>query len=239
MTTTFNTIRHHEQENEKLFNKEATTYYRRYDEEFVYTPSYNHFSKILFGLTISFTHRISVLDVGCGTGRYFHCLDNLKELTGIDISANMLEEAKVPFKRASIPLSDINLIHGSFYDHDFGTKQFDFIYSVGVLGEHAPFDQHTAQKLCDLLSQGGMLYFTIVDIKPRKTDMRKLAEAIYPYLPGTLKRVLDKRWETLYMTYEQVDAIMKNTPFSSYTLTRHIARDPKWKGAHLECIATK
>jgi hypothetical protein len=58
-------------------------------------------------------------------------------------------------------------------------------------------------------------------------------------MPSGIKSVLDKRWETLYMTYDQLDTLMKAVPFSSYRISRHIAQDPKWKGVHLECVATK
>ena len=36
---------------------------------------------------------LRVLDLGCGTGRYFHCLNNISCLVGIDISPDMLEVA--------------------------------------------------------------------------------------------------------------------------------------------------
>jgi ubiquinone/menaquinone biosynthesis C-methylase UbiE len=239
METAKHTILFHEQENHKLYDQAMTSNYRKYDEVFPTTNSYKHIAGIITHLSSGFEHPIAVLDVGCGTGRYFHCLKNLKELTGIDVSHNMLIEARQPYKRSLIPLETISLIEGNFYTHDFGNEKFDFIYSVGVLGEHALFDKAVADKLFSLLKDGGKIFFTVVDIEPRKNLKRKAAEALYPILPKNVRNVLDQRWETLYMTYTQLDDIMKQTSFSKYTILRHLSEDPKWKGAHLECIAEK
>lgn len=239
METAKQSIRFHEQENHRLYDQAMTSGYRKYDEVFPTTNSYKHLAGIITHLSTSFGHSISVLDVGCGTGRYFHCLRNLKELTGIDVSHYMLLEARDPYKRSVIPLDSISLIEGNFYTHNFGNEKFDFIYSVGVLGEHAVFDQSVADKLFSLLRDGGKLFFTVVDIEPRKNLKRKAAEALYPFLPKKVRNILDQRWETLYMSYAQLDNIMKKTAFTNYTILQHLSEDPKWKGAHLECIAEK
>lgn len=226
-------------ENDKVYDVGMSTNYRQYDEEFVHTKAYTHIAGKIKRLTASFSHPISALDVGCGTGRYFHVLQNLKELTGIDVSRNMLVEAQNPFRGDAIAHADINLMEGNFYDYDFEGQKFDFIYSVGVLGEHTVFDRHVAEKLYSLLKTGGTLFFSVVDIEPRKNLKRKLAEAAYPFLPKSIKQVLDKRWETCYMTYAELDAIMRKVPFSSYEIDRYVSEDPLWEGVHLECIAYK
>ncbi len=38
--------------------------------------------------------QIDVLDAGCGTGRHFHCLQHVRLLVGVDISAEMLRAAR-------------------------------------------------------------------------------------------------------------------------------------------------
>lgn len=232
-------IQYHEKENEKVYNATHTSNYRKYDDEFIHTKAYAHIAGKIKELSSSFNRPISVLDVGCGTGRYFHAIHNLEALTGIDVSHNMLEEAKNPYGRTAIAISDIELIEGNFYNYDFGNRKFDFIYSVGVLGEHAPFDEHTCHKLKSLLKDGGKLFFTNVDIEPRKNAKRKLAETIYPLLPKNIKAVLDKRWETCYMTWTQLENIVRKEQFSSYEISRYASEDPKWDGVHLECVAIK
>jgi len=39
---------------------------------------------------------LDVLDLACGCGRYFHRIQQVKTLTGVDLSPAMLEEAKHP-----------------------------------------------------------------------------------------------------------------------------------------------
>lgn len=222
-----------------VYTSDATTVYRKYDEEFFHTKAYARLGGKITSLSGSFSKSPSVLDVGCGTGRYFHAIKNPKSITGIDVSANMLQQAVHPFKREEIPLDTINLIEGNFYHHDFKGQKFDFIYSVGVLGEYVPFDAHLCNKLHQTLEDGGVLYFTVVDIEPRKNWKRKMMEAVYPALPAPVKAVLDKRWETCYMTYDQLDAVVKAQGFKSYTIDRYVSEDERWDGVHLECTAHK
>lgn len=234
-----NIIQQYEKLNEEVYTTDMTSSYRKYDEAFIHTKAYKHIAGIIRQTLHSLPSGARVLDVGCGTGRYFHLLDNISTLTGIDVSHNMLEQARFPFRRELIPVNDITLIEGNFYHYDFGAEKFDFIYSIGVLGEHVPFDTHICNRLFELLNEDGKLLFTVVDIEPRKNLKRKLAERLYPILPGSIKKVLDKRWETCYMTYDQLNDIMKQSGFSSYTITRYVSEDPKWEGVHLECVATR
>lgn len=222
-----------------LYDKEYSEKYRRFDEQFAQMPDYKHFYPLLTELTSSFKRPIKVLEAGCGTGRYFHMLRNTEELTGIDISGHMLELAKTPLKSNEVNIPLINLVEGSLFEHDFGNQKFDFIYSIGVLGEHAPFTKEICNKLYNLLNEDGVLFFTVVDIDERKDFKRKLAETAYPLLPGAIKSILDKRWETNYMTYPQLDQMMSASRFDEYTIAPHRAVGGGWVGAHLECIARK
>ena len=222
-----------------LYNEDYSENYRNFDEVYVNTPDYQHYVPLLRKLTRDFNRPIKVLEVGCGTGRYFHALQNTVELTSIDISAAMLKLEETPLKQNEVNIPSIKLIEGSVFDHDFGNEQFDFIYSVGVLGEHAPFTPQICQKLYELLNDDGSAYFTIVDIEDRKDFKRKLAETAYPLLPGKLRNVLDKRWETNYMTYTQLDRMMSGSQFGEYEISSYKAAGIGWKGAHFEVIAHK
>lgn len=222
-----------------LYNEAYSQKYRDYDEQFYGSPYYQTFAPFLTELTISFNKPIKVLDVGCGTGRYFHTLKNTAELTGIDISEPMLKLAAQPLRAEEVNIPMINLVAGSAFEHDFGDNKFDLIYSIGVLGEHAPLTPDMCEKLYDLLNDGGKLAFTVVDIDNRKNLKRKLAETAYPLLPTRIKQILDKRWETNYMTYKELDRMMTESSFKSFEIERTALKSEMWTGGHLRCVAQK
>ncbi|MBS1771959.1 MAG: class I SAM-dependent methyltransferase [Bacteroidetes bacterium] len=229
----------HEDKTVTLYDEAYSAKYRAYDEEFMNAPTYQHYKNKLEGLTKSFTKPISALDVGCGSGRYFHLIKNAHKLTGIDVAAPMLEMAKHPVKESEVNIPEIKLIHGNVFDYDFGNEKFDFIYSVGVLGEHAPFDLGMVNHLYNLLNINGILFTTIVNLDIRKNTKRKLAEAAYPLMPGSLKRVFDQRWKSNYMTHKQLDALMKQSLFTNYKIDNHVSDDGVWKGGHYEVTGKK
>src|SRR5947199_6359763 len=82
--------------------REVSPKYRKDDEIEVTTENHQHVSRILREISSSFTNTISVLDAGCGTGRYFHCLRNVDRLVGIDVSPDMLEAARAPVREAEV-----------------------------------------------------------------------------------------------------------------------------------------
>lgn len=222
-----------------LYNKAYSENYRAYDEHFINEPSYPHFGGIIRKVSASFGKPISVLEVGCGTGRYFHTLQNTAHLTGIDISEHMLELARHPLKENEVNIPDIRLIAGSVYEHDFGNQQFDFIYCIGVLGEHVPLTDAMLSKLYKLLNDKGILFTTVVNLDARKNIKRKLAEAAYPMMPQRVKQVLDERWKSNYLTLQQLKALMTTSPFTNYDIENYTSEDKGWKGGHYEVTARK
>lgn len=222
-----------------LYDQSYSENYRHFDDRYVGSPDYNHFVPLLKELTASFKRPIKVLEVGCGTGRYFHALQNTYELTGIDIAKPMLKLAENPLKSEEVSIPLINLIEGSVFEHDFGDERFDLIYSIGVLGEHAPFTKAICDKLFNLLNDDGTVYTTIVDLENRKNMKRRLAETAYPLLPGRIKEVLDKRWVSNYMTHHELDRLMSASQFDDYNITNYKAEGGGWTGAHHEVIANK
>lgn len=67
-----------------------------------------------------------VLDVGCGTGRHLALFDQANELNGVDLSAEMLAEA-----RKKVP--NAKFFRGSGSTLPFSDGSFDLVISVRVL----------------------------------------------------------------------------------------------------------
>lgn len=167
-----------------------------------------------------FDHDICVLDLGCGTGRYFHSLRHVKRLVGIDVARPMLEEARHP---VGAPALSAELVEGDFLAHDFGLAQFDLVYSIGVLAEHAPFDEAVVQRVKHWLMPAGRFAFTAVH--PRsfsvpRTIKRQLAEALLPLSGGGLRRTLRARLmrDGIYADEERLRAVLLAAGFEIESL---------------------
>ena len=107
-------------------------------------------------------HRpIDVLDLGCGTGRYFHAVAQARRLVGIDASRAMLDRARHPVGDLT-SLPELTLVEGDFMTWDFRPAEFDLVYSIGVLAEHSPFDESLAARVSGWLKPGGRFAFTTV-----------------------------------------------------------------------------
>src|SRR5262245_7095475 len=91
--------------------------------------------KAVRALAERFFYPINALDLGCGTGRYFHCLKSSRLLVGVDSSPNMLEHAKAPVHCGT---NNVALIRGNLFEIEFKPSTFDFVMSVGVFGAVCP-----------------------------------------------------------------------------------------------------
>lgn len=225
--------------------REVSSQYRRDDEIEVTTPNHHRICGTLQRICVSFRHPITALEVGCGTGRYFHCLTNVEELTGMDISEEMLRAAEDPVLREHISVKKIHLIRGNVYLSSFDPGAFDFIYSLGMFGNGCPVTVELCNKFYDWLTPGGKLYFNTVDFAGLPLWYRARRQArdlVYPMLTRRLQSVLDERasrqpWFS--MQRHELEHVMRETRFPTFQVTSHVCESPLWSGRHLECIASK
>ncbi len=113
---------------------------------------------------------VQVLDLGCGTGleleEYF-ALNPHAQVTGIDLSEGMLRAlvAKFPDKR-------LEVIHGSYFDVDFGCEKYDAAVSVESLHHFTPEQKlGLYRKLwCALKKEG---YFVLTDYFAESEELEK------------------------------------------------------------------
>jgi hypothetical protein len=156
-------------------DQERSRTYREADNWAVLTQGHQRISNLLKELSCSFGRDISVLDLGCGTGRHFHCVDQVKQLIGLDISLHMLRQARNPVCHDQITCQRIDLICGDVVEIAVVPGSFDFIYSIGMFLGHSSFGPSMCNRLFDLLSADGKMFVTLSDIGGRTglaTDSR-------------------------------------------------------------------
>ncbi len=225
--------------------REVSSQYRRDDEIEVTTANHQRICATLQRICASFAHPINVLDAGCGTGRYFHCLTNVDDLTGMDISEDMLRAAENPVRQDLISTKAIRRIRGNIYLNSFEPQSFHFIYSLGMFGNGCPVTVELCNKFHDWLTPGGKLYFNTVDFAGLPLWYRARRQArhlVYPMLSRHLQGVLDERESrqpSFSMRKDELEDVIRKTRFSAFQVVSHVCESPLWTGRHLECIASK
>jgi SAM-dependent methyltransferase len=179
-----------------LYDADYARKYRTRDEELDGVGTYHELVRWLGEVCDRFDRPIDVLDLGCGTGRYFWGLRRVMALTGIDASEPMLREAAQPTHAADITARQITLIKGDLASHAFAPGSFDLVYSIGVLAEHVALTRDLAGRVASWLRPGGRFAFTTID--PQSPDVpqtaqRRIASALLPVAPGALGERLHRR----------------------------------------------
>jgi len=220
--------------------------YRRDDEIEAQTENHQRLGGNLRRICRSFRHPVHVLEMGCGTGRYFHWLENTALLVGTDISPEMLRLAQHPVRAESVTAREIRLMQANLYDIDFKPGSFDFVYSLGVFGYGAEMTLQLCGKIARWLVPGGRLYFDALEASsPGHIHALKqsLKSAVIPMLPGALRRRLQKRENravpVFNHTCRHIESLMHSTGFDDFILSSNTCRSPLWTGLHVECCARK
>lgn len=181
---------------EALYDDQYARKYRDRDEQLQREATYLDFISWLQEICNRFRHPIDVLDLGCGTGRYFWGVHGARTLVGLDASAAMLAEARHPIRGDQISAPSITLVQGDLATHEFPDRSFDLVYSIGVLAEHVPLDRSLAARVARWVKPGGRFAFTTVDPAspdvPR-TPLRRIAGVVLPLAPGPIGRALHHR----------------------------------------------
>jgi SAM-dependent methyltransferase len=220
-----------------LYEPSYARRYRTHDD--TRGSAYLMFCAWLHDVCLSFEKPIDVLDLGCGTGRYFSCVANVRALVGLDASAAMLEEARRPVEADGITAAAVELVQGDIMSHDFGADRFDLVYSIGVLAEHTPLDEQVTANVHRWLKPGGRFAFTTVhpdSPSVPKTLPRSIGRLLFPLTAGGLRRRLHDRLTAhgLYADELRVHRLLE-PGFTIESLTRVTSE------AHLHalCVARK
>lgn len=205
------------------YNLETAYIYRLNDERDIATPASLEVISHIKRLCGLFEHKINALDVGCGTGRFFHALRGVDELTGIDLSKDMLSAAKNPIHGSKLDVNNIKLAQGDFVSADLPRNGYDLIYSIGVFGHPAPIDKATLDKFYTHLAPGGRLFFTIANQDDskfqcmfEKSQKRKAVEAIARYLPSSLRSRIESRWQNFFVSQVEMEHMLDESLFTYF-----------------------
>lgn len=179
-----------------LYDTDYARRYRDRDEELSEVASHQALIEWLGAVCDRFDRPIDVLDLGCGTGRYFWGLRKVNTLTGLDASQPMLVEAARPTRAGEISARQVTLVKGDLVTHQFSDRSFDLVYSIGVLAEHVALTRSLVERVGRWLKPGGRFAFTTVD--PQSADVpvtlqRRVATALLPVTPGQLGAALHRR----------------------------------------------
>lgn len=224
---------------------ETAKKYRQQDEEHVSGDDYKHLSRVLENVSSSFGHEVDVLDLGCGTGRYFHCVRNVRRLVGLDISQEMLDAAKTPVKADQVSAREIVLMKSDLFSKKFAPGSFDFVYCLGVFGNGCQISKEACARVYDWLTPGGLWLFDATDVSelPLVFRIRKaLAARVYSSLPVRLKAVWLKRsgWPPFFGTHSnEVRATLLSSGFAVEWITSRKSRLPGGHGFKVEVLCRK
>lgn len=219
----------------------GATRYRTDDEIEATSRNHQRLGGNLRRICHSFSRPIRVLEIGCGTGRYFHWLGNVEQLVGTDISAEMLKQAQHPVHAEEVTAKNIQLLQGSVYEMNFEPNSFDFIYSLGVFGYGAVLTPELGAKLYRWLAPGGWLYFDAIEVPHRASRKERIREAVYPHLPRPVQAWLNSRQTVPVVrhTRDEVQRVMQGAGFKDFVLASNHCDSPLWNGVHLECSACR
>jgi SAM-dependent methyltransferase len=220
-----------------LYDEAYAKRYRAHDDEFLDSKPCREFAEWLRRICLTFQPPpggIAVLDLGCGTGRYFWALTGVGHLIGIDASQAMLAEARSPHNANRITAASVTLIEGDLFAHDFTPARFDLIYSIGVLAEHVPFDEAVAGRVARWLKPRGRFAFTTVHPDSpsiARTIGRRLGRALAPVAPSPVRARIRARLLSggLYADEARVHALL-DPAFDIESLERFQSE------AHLHCL---
>lgn len=135
----------------------------------------------------------SILDIGCGPGLYLNDFKKDYLLFGIDISSEMIKEAK---KLAP----NVTFYNDDFFNQEFSNK-FNLVYSICSL-QYVPKSSITKyfKKIYDLLEHNGMLF---IHYPHALSFYDTLIPNIYyiNYSPGIIEKICKKYFTIIKHTH--------------------------------------
>jgi ubiquinone/menaquinone biosynthesis C-methylase UbiE len=102
-----------------------------------------------------------LLDLGCGTGRWFHVeVANAHTVIAVDFSRAMLKCATEKVNRNGY--NNVYLIQADVFHLPFKEDLFDCVVSLGVIDLHAPLTKGLLEEVRKVVKEDGLFLFTVL-----------------------------------------------------------------------------
>lgn len=170
----------------------------------------------------------SVLDLGCGNGRYaeFFCKKNAKRVVGTDLNDSMIELLKK--RKQEKDLKQLEVVKSDMNNMDVKESEFDFIFSHFSL-VHAKDIEKVISDLKKALSVGGkILIATSIISSLREGVIKELPREPVPVIINMNNQQV-KVSDFIYTTKEYKSAVEKaglEIEIMEEFLTEEISVDP-------------
>lgn len=147
-------------DNEDIYAEETARRTRKRDELDEY-ENHRKYYKTFFDKCPRERDVFTVLDVACGTGRYFHLFPDADQLIGVDLSGHMLREARTPYLKEKLRVQPA-LVLSDIRNIPLLPSSFDLVYCIGIVGQEVPFDHSLLDYLINFCVPGGTLLISVL-----------------------------------------------------------------------------
>lgn len=126
----------------------------------------------------------TVLDVGCGEGRFTKLLaKNAKEVIGIDINESELEAAR----KSNADLKNIRFFHENCLKMQFADSFFDYVFAPDLIANLADKKVAAIKEMVRVAKQNGKVFITAYSENALADRVKSYIAAKIPY------RIIDEK----------------------------------------------
>ncbi|MBI4489879.1 MAG: methyltransferase domain-containing protein [Deltaproteobacteria bacterium] len=199
------------------------------------------------GLSLDWLKGKKGLDAGCGGGRYTVALTKLgaRDVTGIDYGKGNIRDARRRAQNAAI--TNVHFRHADVLNIPYGDRQFDFVFSNGVL-HHTTDPRRGLQEVFRVLRPGGFAWLFLYG-KSLWWDMVELIRVLVAktphevahylmfhmgYAPSRIFKFLDSLYVPILQTYtaKEVREMLESIGFVDFQQLPRCVKTKYYRGVN-------